>query len=779
MFARISFPRLLVSGISLLAAMIISQSVIAHEPKPTPKTVEEVRVWGEKKTSDRAGYTNPTSVLTQEDIVSINVATTEDLVKYEPSIVIRRRYIGDSNGTLGLRGSNMFATSRSMVFADGVPLHYLLQSRWSGAPRWTMVSASEIAQVEILYGPFSAEYSGNSMGGVVLIETAIPQQREVHVDLDYFSQRFDAYGFDDALQGYKTFVSYGEAFGDLSFYVSYNHLENESQPQSYYFDARTPANNATEVTGSVVDQNVFGKTALYFGDTGVEQATTDNLKFKIGYDWGTWSTLLNLAYEDRNTLRDSANSYLRDADGNTLWSGDFVQQHADPKYAGIKVATSRLGASELDRESLSLGLRIRGDLNESTRFEANVSDFRILQDNTRASSHALKDALFSGGGQTTDYDDTGWQTLEGKLTFNQLGIEGLELVTGLRHEAYQLNLDVYNSSDWLAGDNAGYTSRSGGDTNISAAFVQANWTINPQWDLALGGRYERWQSQQGYFSDDDAATPVFELADVPEASSSQFSPKFSLGYAPAEHWLMRYSLARAYRFPIVEELFMQSASYSSQIEAKPDLKPENGLHHNLLLERQFETGYVRVNLFAETIKNAIESQSNLLPGGGSVTTFSAIDEVETEGVEFIFNRYAVLVPELDVRFNVAYTKSTIVDNSTAEGSAPAKTLEGKDYPRMPRWRSNLMATYHLNHRWDISGNVQYADKSFGRLDNTDTAEGVMGAQDGYTRVGIKTTYDINNQMELGVGIDNLTNEVSYVAHPWPGRTLYLNFSYTL
>ena len=170
---------------------IVTSSAIAHEATQI-KNVEEVRVWGEQKDSRQAGYTNPTSLLTQEDMVSINVATTEDLVKYEPSIVIRKRYIGDSNGTLGLRGSNMFATSRSMVFADGVPLHYLLQSRWSGAPRWTMVSASEIAQVEILYGPFSAEYSGNSMGGVVLIETAIPQEREVHVDLDYFSQDFDA-----------------------------------------------------------------------------------------------------------------------------------------------------------------------------------------------------------------------------------------------------------------------------------------------------------------------------------------------------------------------------------------------------------------------------------------------------------------------------------------------------------------------------------------------------------------------------------------------------------
>src|SRR5690606_9496781 len=121
----------------------------------SPPLVEELRVWGEPRDASHAGYTNPTSVLTQEDMLGINATTTEDLVKYEPSIIIRKRYIGDANGTLGLRGSNMFATARSMVFADGVPLHYLLQTRWSGAPRWTMVSASEIAQVEILYGPFS------------------------------------------------------------------------------------------------------------------------------------------------------------------------------------------------------------------------------------------------------------------------------------------------------------------------------------------------------------------------------------------------------------------------------------------------------------------------------------------------------------------------------------------------------------------------------------------------------------------------------------------------
>ena len=751
-----------------LSCLLFGQMSFAEEP------VEEIKIWGEVRDSSASGYTSPTSILTQEDVVGINATTTEDLVKYEPSLIIRKRYIGDSNGTLGLRGSNMFATSRSMVFADGVPLHYFLQSRWSGAPRWTMVSASEIAQVEILYGPFSAEYSGNSMGGVILIETAIPQERQVHLDLDYFSQDFNAYGFDDRLNGYKTFISYGDKFGDLSVYISYNRLENDSQPQSYYFDVRTPSESAVAVTGAVVDQDVFGNAAYYFGDTGIEQATTDNFKLKLGYDFENWSSLLNIAFEDRNTLRDSPNSYIRNSAGNTLWSGNFNQNGM-----GMNIATSRLGASELDRKSLSLGLRIKGDINERTRFEANLSDFKILKDKSRTSSHSLQDPLFNGRGQTTDYDDTGWKTLEGKFIFSDFGVKGLEIISGSRYETYQLNLDVYNSTSWAAGDNAGFTSRSGGETSITAAFVQMNLDINEYWNLALGGRYERWQSHDGYFNKDIPATPEFDLVDLPKASSNQYSPKFSLGYIPAEEWSVRYSLARAYRFPIVEELFMQSQSYSTTVAAKPDLQPENGLHHNLMLEKQFDTGYLRINLFTETIEDAIESQSNLLPGGGSITTFSAIDQVETDGVELILNRYGVLVPEMDIRFNLAYIKSIIADNGTAEGPNPANSIEGNDYPRMPRWRGNLMATYHATNRWDLSTNLQYAEKSFGRLDNTDTAEKVMGAQDGYTRLGVKTTYDVSNQIEVEFGIDNLTNEQSYVAHPWPGRTIFLSLSYDL
>ena len=103
--------------------------------------VDEITVFGQGSPIGDTHYQSPSSVLTPTDLVSINAPTTEDLVKYEPSLVIRRRYIGDPNGTMGMRGSNMFQTTRSMVFADGIPLHYLLQTQWNGSPRWALVGA--------------------------------------------------------------------------------------------------------------------------------------------------------------------------------------------------------------------------------------------------------------------------------------------------------------------------------------------------------------------------------------------------------------------------------------------------------------------------------------------------------------------------------------------------------------------------------------------------------------------------------------------------------------
>lgn len=728
--------------------------------------VEEIIVWGSESDKNFAN-SSPTSVLTQADFASINVATTEDVVKFEPSVVIRRRFIGDSNGVMGMRGSNMFQTSRSMVFADGVPLHYLLQSRWNGAPRWTMVSASEIAQVEVLYGPFSAEYGGNSMGGVMEIETAIPQQSEFHFDSSYYSQTFDNYGFDDTVNGYKTFMSYGNKVGDTSYYLSFNRLDNESQPQTFRYGGGSSSSTPTAVTGSIVGNDERSRSRNWFMDTGIVETLTNNYKFKLGHDFGNdWSALLNVAYEDRNSVNDSSNTYLRDTAGNAVYSGNVIDNGRQ-----FSVPASRFATGDLERRSLSTGLRLRGQLTDSIEMEANLNRFSVLRDENRSSRAHPNDPNHTLDGQVRDFGDTGWDTAEVKFYFDDLGVPGLGLVTGVRQESYELNLDIYNSSNYIIGSKDSFTGRSGGETEIFATFAQLNWQLNDQWDAAFGLRYEDFESSNGYFDSDVAATPEFDLTQVPSRSASETSPKFSVGYLPNSEWSFRYSVAKAYRFPIVEELFSQFEAYNSKSISNPGLAPEDGLHHNLMAERAIPGGYVRVNYFTESIDNAIESQATILDGGTSLRTFIPVDELETSGVEFIANAQDMFFSNLDVRFNAVYTDSEVVKND------PNPSLEGNVYPRMPEWRGNLLATYHLNDAWDAGVNLQYASDSFGRIDNTDHQDSVYGGQDGYTRVGLKSTYRLGNGMSLGLGIDNLTDEVAYVAHPWPGRTFYANFSY--
>jgi iron complex outermembrane receptor protein len=319
-----------------MSCCLYAGAAAAHDP-----AMEEITVWGEARPLDRTNYTSPGTMLTPEDLVSINAVTTEDLVRYEPGLIIRRRYIGDANGTLGMRGSNMFQTARTMVFADGIPLHYLLQTQWNGAPRWALVGPDEVARIDVISGPFSAEYSGNAMGGVINIETAIPTEREIHARGSWFRQDFDAAGFDENLDGYKGFLSYGDRFGDLSVYASWNHLENDSQPMDFRFAPTRPAaGGETGVTGAHQDTDEIGNAVAVFGDTGIEQAVTDQWKLKVGYEAGEWLALVTAAYESRDIERDAAGNYLRNAAGDPVFNGTVVSAPTVPLKTTYSASSS-------------------------------------------------------------------------------------------------------------------------------------------------------------------------------------------------------------------------------------------------------------------------------------------------------------------------------------------------------------------------------------------------------------------------------------------------------
>ena len=77
----------------------------------------------------------------RSEIDTINTISIEDTVRYAPNLEIRRRYFGDPNGVISMRGNGNFQTARHMLFVDGFPLHSMLRTRFNGAPQWNFVAA--------------------------------------------------------------------------------------------------------------------------------------------------------------------------------------------------------------------------------------------------------------------------------------------------------------------------------------------------------------------------------------------------------------------------------------------------------------------------------------------------------------------------------------------------------------------------------------------------------------------------------------------------------------
>ena len=723
---------------------------------------EEVTV-SPNRAERRTDYSSPANLITADQIASLNMPTAEDVVNYQPSIVIRRRYIGDSNGTLGMRGANMFQTARSMVFSDGVPLHNPLQTRWNGAPRWSLVSPDEIESAEVIYGPFSAEYGGNAMGGVVKLNTRLPDSRQLRIDSNLFAQDYAALGVDDTFNGGRISTSYGDRIGRVRFLLSHNRLQNDGQPQNFsYDDSLQAAGGAPQVSGAVRSVNNVNVPSIIYGDTGAERARTDLVKAKVGFEVSPlWTTRVSLAFEKRigEDLRPA--NYLTDAGGRPVWGdGDSATNDASFDGVSFNVDNAQFGISSRDRESLFGAWELNGTLDNNWRVEATVSRFSMLKDLSAESSFNPADPLDEGSGAITEFADSGWTTLDVKLRDPDFaGTEALSFVSGYHLSRQRIVLNQFSSSNYAARTRDVVSNASGGATAIQAAFAQLGWRPHPDWEITAGGRQEYWRSRDGFA--DSASLSLVE----PDRDVSTFSPKLSLGWEPATRFRVQYSIARAYRFPLPEELFDNEIRTFATVLGDAKLEPEKGLHHNLSMQHGIGAGHVEVNLFRDEVRDTIFTQFQFV-GGRGIFSFLPIDTVRTAGLEFVVDQRRLFGGRLDLQVNGTLLDSEIVTHTLQP------SVEGNRFPRLPRFRLGLFGIYHVTPFWQGSLGVRYSSNQFNDLTNADTATDVFGAIDGYAFLDAKLTRWLPGGGRLSFGVDNITNEEAYVHHPWPKRTFF-------
>ena len=434
-----------------------------QSPAAVKETVfKEMVVTGEPERDSH--YTSPSTRVTRAQIERQNAQTTEEVLKYMPSLQIRQRYVGDPNGVLGIRGADMFSTARSMVYADGLPLHNFLQASFNGAPRWSLVGPNEIDSVDVVYGPFSAEYSGNSIGGVVNIKTRMPRKQEFYVESSLFIQPYKLYGPDKGtFIGDRQYVSYGNRIQDkFTVFVAYNRLEAQSHPQSYFIDntGLFDVPGGVPVTGGMRAPDTRGTPSVIYGDTGPEKVNTHLFKGKFGYDiTPELQAIFTVAYEDRTRSQNRPHNYVSDTTGRPFWGGaaptcNSVGTCANPGNASLDgtrfdVVQRGFGGSQDKRETLNLGLQLRGALTPNWNIDTTISHFDVLKDIRAAAFFSRNDPGNTGAGQLQDFRKFSWLNYDLKLsTPVLLGNDKVSFLAGYHFDQYNLSFRQYDLVDY-------------------------------------------------------------------------------------------------------------------------------------------------------------------------------------------------------------------------------------------------------------------------------------------------------------------------------------------
>lgn len=714
---------------------------------------------------------------------SNNVMTVEDAVKYLPSILVRKRFDGDTNAPIATRTTGINASARSLILADGVLLSALVNNNnGNGSPRWFMVAPEEIDSIDVLYGPYSAAYAGNSYGAVVKLNTRMPKQFEASVKVNAASQKFSEYGTQDRYRTQNVSATMGNRSGAFSWFVSANHLDSHSQPIS--FGTLTQSNKAAVATdptigGAYPDLNRTNGAIQVIGAGNLTHTVQDSAKLKLAY---AFSPELSAAYTLgywHNDADASPSSYLSTASGAPYYGASSGNVNLNGKsYAASSIA-GQFSANRTEQQHLMQSLDLRGSSGAAWDWNVVASYYRYGTDLTRTSTGVFPSAQSGGAGRTADASGTGWATLDLNASWHPEGAASAHVLRfGAHHDQFKLVSPTYNSVDWTAGDRASLFSNSLGKTRTQALWLQDQWRFAPALTATLGARYEQWRAFDGY--NYATASGKGYAVNQPEVERKGLSPKASLAWKIDPQWLATASFGKALRFPTVGELYQNVQTGTTYTQANPFLKPENVQSGELALEYNATGSKLRASLFEEHVRDALISQSALITGYATPVSFTQnVDKTRQRGIELVGERQNALISGLDLNASVTWVDARITANSGYVATIAGASSVGARTPYVPEWRATAMATYRPADQWAISLAARYSGKQFGAVDNTDVNGHTYTGFEGFMVADLRVHYQLNRQWSLAGGVNNLNNRNYYLYHPFPQRTVFteLKFNY--
>lgn len=753
--------------VSLTAmAFVLATPAHAHahaDPETETETDrrDDVVVKGERQKPIAATPATTASIDAATIARTTNAVNVEDTLKYLPSLIVRKRHIGDTQAPLATRTSGLGASARSLIYADGALLSALIgNNNTSASPRWSIVAPQEIERIDVLYGPFAAAYPGNSIGAVVNIATRLPDRFEGSATAGVSVQTFDQYGGQATYPAYQIGATLGDRFGPLAVFASYDNVHSRSQPLTYVTAPvpAVPGSAGTPVTGAIATVNRTGAAIQVIGESAIEDQHQQRAKLKLALDL---SPHLRLSYTGAlflNRTRADASTYLQSSNG-PVYAGAV---NIDGRAYTVAASAFSGGVYTSDQRHWSHAVSL-GWSGKAVDWRLVATRYVFARDDQRGPTAALPAASDGGAGTITRLGGTGWTTLDAQAAWR---IGGGHVLSGGAHwDRFVLASNRYATTDWIAGAPGALTLRSLGKTRTAAVWGQDAWTIASPLTLTIGGRYEWWRAFDGVNLSVSPAIAVTQ----PARSTARLSPKATLAWRFAPGLVARLSYGEAWRFPTVGELY-QVVTTPVPATPNPDLRPEHAQSQEIAVEHVGRRGSLRLSLFNEIVRDALVSQSGPLNGTATIATFvQNVDRTRARGIELAVARTDV-APRLDLSGSLTYADAT----TRADAAFPAAV--GKRIPGVPRWKASAVATWRPADGIALTAAGRYASRLYGTLDNSDVVGDTYQGFDQYLVVDLRAQFVVGKAYTLGIGVDNVGNDRYFLFHPFTQRSFHADLT---
>ncbi|KAF3984811.1 MAG: TonB-dependent siderophore receptor [Methylococcales symbiont of Hymedesmia sp. n. MRB-2018] len=304
-----------------------------------------------------------------------------------------------------------------------------------------------------------------------------------------------------------------------------------------------------------------------------------------------------------------------------------------------------------------------------------------------------------------------------------------------------------------------------GEGTSLALYGFDTYTINEDWDLSAGLRFEKYKTKtkDRLNRDGTARATVLEGSRTDNMLSWNFS---IVNKTLQKDGTVYFSMGKSFN-PSAEDLTGR-LSYEGRTYNEYDLDPEESLSYELGAKREFADKKLLVSAaIFRTDKTNMRSDDPLLDSREDTLN----GEARVDGVEL--GIVGQLTPKIELTAGYTYQKSKILKATGDDAYSVGRELDNTPQHSLSVW-ANFKPTY------DITAGIglQYVGERYGRIRETYETK-----QPSYTVIDLAASKKINHDLSLRFNAKNITNKryISKIGSsrlvPGAGRSVSLTLDY--